>query len=92
MNINYSELLESKSYQEQKEVLFNEVNGVQVPHKIGERYVAPTSSMPCPSRVHHVNRAEFEHTEQEKGRILTFKKHLGKSKNHKFQTLIHLST
>ena len=81
--------LESNSYQEAKEVLFNEVNGKQVPYQLGKSYYAPTSSMPHSSRIHHVNRMNFKKPKGENELIKEFKKELGKSRNHKFQTIAH---
>lgn len=52
---------------------------------IGGNIPATPYSLGCPSMTHAVDRKAFEHSEEEKAQIWSFKKQLGKTKHHKFE-------
>lgn len=91
MELSFKEILESESYAKAKAVLFNEIQGIQVPVLVNKKYVAPTSSMPCPSRQMNIDRSVFKKTDEEVSLLLTMKKQTPKSRTHKFRTITHFT-
>lgn len=57
--------------------------------KTGSAVYAPVSHG-CPSMLFSVDRNVFRKTEEEKMKVYNFKRKLGKTKHHKFQTLTHV--
>lgn len=90
MQISFREMLESKSYQDAKEILFLEINRRQVPYRVGkDQVVAPLSSVPHPSRVESVDYSVFKNLPGEKKAKKEVKKLF--PKNHKFKTIAKIT-
>lgn len=85
-----NQALESESYARQKEVMFNEVNNITVPYKLGNSFFAPTSSLPSPSRIHFTDPKTLKQPANKKT-VKKWKKMVGKSKHHKFQTFLKIT-
>jgi len=55
-----------------------------------DRVFAPLT-LGCPSMLMTTDYSVFKKTEEEKWKLHNFKKELGKTKNHKFKTITHVS-
>jgi hypothetical protein len=79
------QLLETKSYQEAKQVIFKETNARQV-HNKG---FAPISGLPSFSRVEFIDYSVFKKQAGERDLIKAYKKDLPKTRTNKMLTILH---
>lgn len=86
METTFNQMLESKDYAKQKEVIFKLINGTQENKKIGHSWFAPVSSLPYIDRTFQVDYSVFKKSDKEKEKLLNLKKKLPKTRNYKFKT------
>jgi hypothetical protein len=89
--VSFKQILESNHYAMQKEAVFNATNKAQVVEYYKNSWYAPISSTPSSNRNIYVDHSTFRKTQEERDRIYTEKKSIGKSKHYKFKTVIRFA-